>query len=100
MVTNSWFQLGRDSSVVIPTRYGLVGPEIDSRLRRDFLHLPHRPWGPLSLVYNACRVFPGGKELSGRDLDHPSYLAPRLKQKYSYTSTPAVGVHGLLQGDL
>jgi hypothetical protein len=31
---------------------------------------PDRPWGPLSLLYNAYRLFPGGK--SGRGVDPPS----------------------------
>jgi hypothetical protein len=30
---------------------------------------PDRPWGPPSLLYNGYRVFPGGKERSGRDAD-------------------------------
>jgi hypothetical protein len=30
---------------------------------------PDRPWGPLSLLYNGYRVFPGGKERPGRDAD-------------------------------
>jgi hypothetical protein len=33
---------GRDTSVGIATRYGLVGPGIESRWRRDFPH-PSRP---------------------------------------------------------
>ena len=34
--------MGRDSAVGIATRYGLDGPGIESRWRRDFLH-PSRP---------------------------------------------------------
>jgi len=30
---------------------------------------PDRAWGPPSLLYNGYRVFPGGKERSGRDAD-------------------------------
>ena len=30
---------------------------------------PDRPWGPPSFLYNGYRVFPGGKEWSGRDAD-------------------------------
>ena len=53
---------GRDSSVGIATRYGLDGPEIESRWRRDFPHpstpalgptQPHIQWVP--------GPFPGGK---------------------------------------
>ena len=34
-----------------------------------FRTCPDRPWGPSSLLYNGYRVFPGGKERSGRDAD-------------------------------
>jgi hypothetical protein len=34
-----------------------------------FRTCPDRPWGPLSLLYNGYRVFPGGKERPGRDAD-------------------------------
>ena len=52
---------GRDSSVGIATRYGLDGPGIESRWRRDFPP-PSRPaLGPPSLMYNGYRIFPGGK---------------------------------------
>ena len=30
---------------------------------------PDRPWGPPSLLYKGYQVFPGGKELPGRDAD-------------------------------
>jgi len=52
---------GQDSSVGIATCYGLDGPGIESRWGRDFYTRPHRPWGPLSLLVNEYRVFPGGK---------------------------------------
>jgi len=29
-----------------------------------------------------------------------SYVAPKLKKKYSYTSTPPIGLHGLSYGRL
>ena len=34
-----------------------------------FRTCPDRPWGSPSLLYNGYRVFPRGKELSGRDAD-------------------------------
>jgi len=39
-----------------------------------FRTCPDRPWGPLSILYNGYRVFPGSKERLGRDADpsHPS----------------------------
>jgi len=61
---------GLGSSVGIATGYGLDGPGIESRRGGDiFRTCPDRPWGPPSLVYNGYRVFPGGKEPSGRDAD-------------------------------
>jgi hypothetical protein len=35
-----------------------------------------------------------------RVVEHPPYLAPRLKKEYSYTSTPSLGLRGLLQDEL
>ena len=34
-----------------------------------FRACPDRPWGPPCLLYNGYRVFPGGKERTGRDAD-------------------------------
>ena len=43
------------------TPYGLDGPGIEYRWRRDFPH-PSRPaLGPPNLLYKGYRVFPGGK---------------------------------------
>jgi len=41
-----------------------------------------------------------GVKLPGLGDDHPPHLAPRLKKELSYTSTPPLGLHGLLYGDL
>jgi hypothetical protein len=60
---------GPGSSVGIATDYGSDGPEMEFWQKRDFLHLPDRPWGPLSLLYNGYRVFPGGRKRPGRDAD-------------------------------
>jgi hypothetical protein len=37
---------GRDNSIGIATRYGLDGPEIESRWRRDFSHPSRTSLGP------------------------------------------------------
>jgi len=64
------FLVQGDSSVGIPTGYGLDGPGIESRWGGEiFPTYPDRPWGPPSLLYNGYRVFPGGKERPGRDAD-------------------------------
>ena len=43
--------------------------------------------------------FPGVQR-ADRSVDHPPHLAPRLKKECSYTSTPHLGLRGLLQGEL
>ena len=35
-----------------------------------------------------------------RSVDHPPHLVPRLKKEYSYTSTPPLGLRGLLYCEL
>ena len=62
-------RVGRDSSVGIATGYRLGGPGIESRWGEIFRTCPDRLWSPPSLLYNSCRVFPGGKERPGRDAD-------------------------------
>jgi len=37
---------GRDSAMGIATGFGLDGPAIEYRGRRDFRTCPDRPWGP------------------------------------------------------
>jgi hypothetical protein len=58
------------SSVVIATDFGLDGPEIESRWGEIFHACPDRSWGPLSILYNGYRVFPGGKVRPGRGVEH------------------------------
>ena len=43
--------------------------------------------------------YPGVK-LPGRGVDHPPSSSPRLKNEYSFTSTPSLGFRGLLLGEL
>jgi len=48
------------------TGYGSDGPGIESRPEARFsAPVQTRPCGPLSLLYNGHRVFPGGKERPG-----------------------------------
>ena len=61
LTKNSHTYVGRDSVVGIAIRYGLDGPGIESRLRRDFRTRPERIWGSHSLLCNEHRVFPSGK---------------------------------------
>ena len=49
---------------------------------------PDRPWGQPNLLYNGCRVFPGGKERPGRDAVPSPPSSAVVKKGESYTSTP------------
>jgi len=51
----------QDDVVGTATRYGLEGPEIESRWREIFRTYPDRRWGPPNLLYNGYWVFPGVK---------------------------------------
>jgi hypothetical protein len=68
---------GPDSSVGIPTGYGLEGPGIEFRWGEIFRICPDRPWCPPSLLYNGYQVVPGGKVWPGRDADQHPLLVPR-----------------------
>jgi hypothetical protein len=70
----------RDSVVGIATRYGLGGPGIESRWGEIFRNYPDRLRGPLSLLYNGYRVFPGGKGGRGVMLTTRPLLVPRLRK--------------------
>jgi hypothetical protein len=83
--------VGRDSVVGIATRYGLDGPEIESRWGASiFRTSPDRPWGPPSLLYKGYRVsFPGIKR-PGRGVDHPPPYSAEVKERvelYLYSSS-------------
>jgi anaerobic glycerol-3-phosphate dehydrogenase len=52
----------RDGAVGIAACYGLDGPGIESRWGARFsAPIQIVPGAPPSLLYNECRVFPGGK---------------------------------------
>jgi hypothetical protein len=61
---------GAGSSVGVATDYGLDGPESNPGGGEIFRTCPDRPWGPISLLYNGYRVFPGGKLRPGSAADH------------------------------
>ena len=92
--------MGRDSSVSIVTCYGLDGLGIESwwgaRLSTPVQTGPGAH--PVSYTIGAGS-FPGVKWL-GRGVDHPPHVAPRSKKEYNYTSTPPLGLHGLLYSEL
>ena len=88
--------MGRDSAVGTVTRDGLDGPGIESRLGVIVSGPVQTGPGahPASYTIGAGSL-PGVKR-PGRGVGHPLYIAPRLKKEYSYTSTPPMGLRGLL----
>jgi hypothetical protein len=88
-----------DSVVGLATRYGLEGPGIESRWGEIFHTYPDWLRGPPSLLYNGCRVFPGGKGGRGVMLTTHPLLVPRLK---SWAIPPCTlwVLLGLLRGSL
>ena len=95
-VCNKWFAIKPLNPILgIPTHYGLDGPGIESRRGRDFLHLTRLAVRPTQPPLQWVPGFPGVK-WPGRGVDHPPHLAPRLRKEKSYTSTPSLGLCGLL----
>jgi len=65
--------------------------------------LPHPSIPALGHTQPPLQCVPGlSRGLSGRGvaLTTHSHLATTLREEYSYTSTPSLGLRGLLQGDL
>jgi hypothetical protein len=81
--------VGRDRPVRIATRYGLDAPGFESWWGESF-STPVHP----ALYTMATGSFPGVKR-PGRGVEHPPYLASRLKKGYSCTSTPPLGLRSL-----
>lgn len=48
-------------------------------------------WGPPSFLCSDTGSFPAAKKLG-----HTTHLMPRLKNKYVYTSSPPLCLHGML----
>ena len=87
--------VGRDSSVGIANRYELDGPGIESWWGARFSAPAQTCHGAHLASYSmGTGSFPGVKR-PGRGVNHSLHLAPRLKQEWSYTSTPSEGLRGL-----
>jgi hypothetical protein len=88
----------QDSSVGIVTRYGLGGLGFESRWGGETIRT--RQTGPRAYPASYIRSpvsFPGVKDRGVALATHThSHLAPRLEKEYSYTSTPPLGLRGLL----
>ena len=60
---------------------------------------PDRPWGPPSLLYNGCRVFPGGKVRPGCAAGHSLPSSDVIVEEQSYTSTHNLGHNRACNGN-
>jgi hypothetical protein len=80
--------MGRDSSVGTATRYGLDGPGIESRWRRDFPHQSRPALGPTQpLVQWVPVLFPGGKA-AGAWRCAPTSIWHQLKERLEHYLYP------------
>ena len=74
----------------------LDGPGIEYRWGPDFPHPSTPALGPTQPPMQGIRgLFPRSKAVRGVALTTHHHLAPRLKKKYSCTSTSPLGFHGL-----
>ena len=84
-------QGGPGSSVGIASDYGLDGPGIESRCRRDFPHLSRPVLGPTQPPLKWVPSLSRGEERPGRDADPSPPSSAVVKKEQSYTSTPPLG---------
>jgi hypothetical protein len=90
----------RDSVVGIATRYGLEGPEIESRWGEIFRTYPDRFRGPPSLLYNGYWFFSWGKGGRGVILTTHPLLVSRLRKSWAISPLTLWVLLGLLGGSL
>jgi len=90
----------RDGSVGIATRYGLDDPGIESRWGRGFPH-PSRPTlEPTQPPVQWVPCLSRGQNRQGVALTTSSLYSAKVKERVELTSTPPLGLRGLLQGEL
>ena len=96
-----YFSIGGSCCVVAKTAgYELDGPGSNPSVGEIFCTFPDRPWSPPSLLYNGYRVFPGGKKLSGCDVNPsppPSAVGHERVELYLY---PPYGPYGLYRASV
>jgi len=61
---------------------------------------PDRSWGPLSLLYNGYRAFPGSRVRPGRAADHSPPSSAVVMKEWSYTSTHSLDHTTSVKGKL
>jgi hypothetical protein len=87
-------KMGRDCSHGIATSYGLDGPVIETRRRKNFLQQPRPTLGPSLGTVEEDRVsFPGVKRPKNR-VDHPPTSSAEVKERvelYLYSPSEVLG---------
>jgi hypothetical protein len=78
--------MGRDSSVGIATRLGWT-VRSSSPGAGEIFRSADLPWVPPASSTVSTRSFPGVRR-PGRGVDHPLHPASKLKEEWSYSSTP------------
>jgi len=91
-----YLQLGRESVVGTVICYWLDCPMIKSWWGEIYHTHPNQPWG---LLFNGYRVFPRVRRPGVALTNHP-HLVPKLKEVWSYTSTPPLSLHGLFKAEI
>jgi hypothetical protein len=81
MYINFTRAVDRDSSVGIATRYGLDGPGVESRLRRDFPSLSRPALGPTQPSVQWVPGLSQGVKRPGRGVDHPLPSGAEVKER-------------------
>jgi hypothetical protein len=74
-------RVGRDSSVGIATDYGLDGPGIESRWRRDFSHTSRPALGPTQRPVQWAPGLSPGVKRPRRGADHPPPSSAEVKKE-------------------
>jgi len=88
LISTGLYDVGQDSSVAIATRYRLDGPGSNPGKARFSAPLHAGPGAhPASYTMGTGSLFPGVKR-PGRDVDHPSHLAPRLRKSRAISLFP------------
>ena len=90
--------MGRDGTVGIAIRYGLDGPGIESQWggARFSAAVQTGPEAHPASYTMGTGSFPRVKRPGcGVTLTTHPHLAPRLRKKWNYTSTPLLGLRGL-----
>ena len=87
--------MGRDSSVGIATRYGLVVPGIESQCEARFSAPVQTYRGAHPATYTMRTGSLPGVKRPGRGVDQPPPSTAEVKKRVQFNSAPSLGLRGL-----